>query len=154
MRISHSLIVMFISSFFVQYYLMSLLMTNNPTNITNSIGKLYLSIIMGLFMVLSELMMHDYHYSIFSKQSYFGYGLILVLFIYLYRNQVGINDKQYLKEMIEHHSMALLTSDEILKKTDSYDVTKLAKNIVQTQKDEISEMNKLLYKKNKNVRFA
>jgi len=154
MRITHSLIIMFITSFFVQYYLMSLLMTNNPKNITNSIGKLYLSIIMGLFMVLSELMMHDYHYSIFSKQSYFGYGLLLILFIYLYRNQVGVNDKQYLKEMIEHHSMALLTSGEILKKTNSYEVTRLAKNIVQTQTDEISEMNKLLYKKNKNVRFA
>ena len=154
MRITHSLIIMFIYSFFVQYYLMSLLMTNNPKNITNSIGKLYLSIIMGLFMILCELMMHDYHYSIFSKQSYFGYGLLLILFIYLYRNQIGVNDKQYLKEMIEHHSMALLTSGEILKKTNSYEVTRLAKNIVQTQTDEISEMNKLLYKKNKNVRFA
>ena len=49
--------------------------------------------------------------------------------------------------MIEHHSMALLTSQEILKKTDDYDVSKLAKNIIQTQEDEIKIMRRLLEKK-------
>jgi uncharacterized protein (DUF305 family) len=42
--------------------------------------------------------------------------------------------------------MALLTSNQILKKTNSYNVSKLAKNIVQTQKDEIMEMKGLLKK--------
>ena len=48
--------------------------------------------------------------------------------------------------MIEHHSMALLTSEEILKKTDNYDIAKLAKNIIQTQSDEINTMKNLLIK--------
>jgi len=48
--------------------------------------------------------------------------------------------------MIEHHSMGILTSEEILKKTDNYDVAKLAKNIIQTQKDEIVTMKTLLGK--------
>jgi uncharacterized protein (DUF305 family) len=48
--------------------------------------------------------------------------------------------------MIEHHSMAILTSEEILKKTDSYDVAKLAKNIIQTQTDELREMERILDK--------
>ena len=64
----------------------------------------------------------------------------------LYRNQVAIYDKEYLKGMIEHHSMALLTSEEILKKTDNYDIAKLAKNIIQTQQDEIREMEGLVKK--------
>jgi uncharacterized protein (DUF305 family) len=55
------------------------------------------------------------------------------IFTYLYRKQTYINDKQYLEGMIEHHSMALFTSQEILKKTDNYDVAKLAKNIIQNQ---------------------
>ena len=71
-----------------------------------------------------------------------------MLFVYLYRNQVAINDAQYLEGMIEHHSMALLTSQEILKKTDDYNVSKLAKNIIQTQEDEIKIMRELLEKKN------
>jgi len=154
MRMFHSLIIMFISSFIIQYYLMSILMTNNYKNITNSIGKFYLSVIMALLMVLSEIMMHDYHNNTFSKHLYIYCGLLLAFFIYLYRNQIGINDKQYLAEMIEHHSMAILTSDEILKKTNSYDVTKIANNIIQTQTDEINQMKNLLNKKNKTVRFA
>ena len=40
-----------------------------------------------------------------------------------------------------------LTSDEILKKTDSYDIAKLAKNIIQTQNDELKIMTDLVKKK-------
>jgi hypothetical protein len=154
MRLFHSLLIMCIGSFVIQYYLMSILMTNNYKNITNSIGKFYLSVIMALLMSLLELMMYDYHNHTFSRNIYIYCGLLLVFFIYFYRNQVGINDKQYLAEMIEHHSMAVLTSNEILKKTDSYEVTKLANNIIQTQTDEINQMTNLLNKKNKVVRFG
>jgi len=42
--------------------------------------------------------------------------------------------------------MALLTSEEILKKTNDYNIAKLAKNIIQTQTDEIRDMRKLLKK--------
>ena len=59
---------------------------------------------------------------------------------------MAVNDKEYLKGMIEHHSMALHTSDEILKKTDNYHIAKLAKNIIQKQQDELREMNDLLQK--------
>jgi uncharacterized protein (DUF305 family) len=48
--------------------------------------------------------------------------------------------------MIEHHSMALLTSKEILKKTDDYNVAKLAKNIIQTQENELKVMRDLVNK--------
>ena len=48
--------------------------------------------------------------------------------------------------MIEHHSMAILTSEEILKKTDKYEVAKLAKNIIQSQSDELITMNDLIKK--------
>jgi uncharacterized protein (DUF305 family) len=70
----------------------------------------------------------------------------MVLFIYLYRKQVAIKDKQYLEGMIEHHSMALLTSKEILKKTDDYNIAKIAKNIIETQENEMKVMRDLLNK--------
>ena len=57
-----------------------------------------------------------------------------------------IYDKDYLNEMIEHHSMALLTSNKILEKTDNYNVAKLAKEILQKQQDEIIVMKDLLKK--------
>jgi uncharacterized protein (DUF305 family) len=40
--------------------------------------------------------------------------------------------------------MALLTSEKILEKTDNYNVTKIAKNIIQRQNDEIVFMQGLL----------
>lgn len=144
MRILHTLVVMFIGSFIVQYFCMSSIMSNSRINITNSLSKLYMSIIMGLFMIILELMMRDNQYKVLSTNSYLFFGGLLIILIYLYRNQVGVNDKQYIEEMIEHHSMALLTSDEIINKTNDFNVMKLAKNIKQKQEDEIKQMRGLL----------
>jgi uncharacterized protein (DUF305 family) len=92
-------------------------------------------------------MMHDHQYNLLSLNWYAILFTLLAMFTYLYRKQVAITDKQYLEGMIEHHSMALFMSDEILKKTDSYDIAKLAKNIIQTQNDEIQIMSNLLKNK-------
>ena len=146
MKISHTIIIMFIGSFMAQYFLMPPIMINNVKFFTNNLGKVYLSVIMAIIMVLLEVMMHDHQYNVFSSNTYFLLIAGLVLFIYLYRNQVYINDKGYLRGMIEHHSMALQTSEEILKKTDNYNVAKIAKNIIQKQKDEIREMQELIDK--------
>jgi hypothetical protein len=102
---------------------------------------------MGILMVLLEVMMHDHQYKVMSLKLYLLLGVCLAVFVYLYRKQKYIDDKQYLEGMIEHHSMGIFTSEEILKKTDNYDVAKLAKNIVQTQQDEIRIMRELLNKK-------
>ena len=119
-------------------------MVNSRINITNNYGKLYISIIMSLFTVCLEVIASDYRYKTLSLNAYIILFAFISLFIYLYRNQVGINDKEYLKEMIEHHSMALLTSENIVKKTDNYEVSKLAKNIIQQQNDEINKMRNII----------
>ena len=146
MKISMSMISMFIGSFIVQYFIMPPIMVNKMAYITNNIGKAYLGGIMGLFMVIIEVMMHDHQYHTLSINWYIILIGLVVLFIYLYRKQIAVNDKQYLEGMIEHHSMALLQSEEILKKTDNYDVTKVAKKIIQSQNDEIQFMTDLLKK--------
>jgi hypothetical protein len=146
MKISHTLVIMFILSFLIQYFAMPPIMVNSLNNITNNVGKAYMSMIMGLSMVLAEVGMHDVQYGVISSTKYVFIISLIVIFIYLYRNQVAIGDKQYLSGMIEHHSMALLTSEEILKKTDNYNIAKLAKNIIQKQKDELIEMKELLKK--------
>ena len=146
MKILHTIIIMFVFSFLIQYFAMPPLMVNSLNDITNNIGKAYLAVIMALSMVLVEVGMHDMQYGIVSTTKYaliLGFG---ALFVYLYRNQVAINDKEYLNGMIEHHSMAILTSEEILKKTDNYNIAKLAKNIIQKQNDELREMKGLLEK--------
>ncbi len=146
MKITHSMLFMFIGSFIVQYLIMPPIMVNKLSYITNNIGKAYLATIMGLFMVLIEVMMHDHQYHVLSINWYTILLALLGLLTYLYRKQIAINDKQYLEGMIEHHSMAVFQSEEILKKTDNYDVAKLAKNIIQTQNDELRFMTDLLKK--------
>jgi len=135
--------VMFVGSFLIQYFLMPPIMVNNRLYITNNLGKAYIASIMGIFMLFLEVMMHDYQYKVLSLNLYAFIAAGLALFVYLYRNQIAINDKQYVEGMIEHHSMALLTSEEILKKTNDYNIAKLAKNIIQTQNDEIRTMREL-----------
>jgi hypothetical protein len=146
MKITHTMFIMFIGSFIVHYFLMPPIMVNKISNITNNIGKAYLATIMGLFMVLIEVMMHDHHYHVLSINWYAILFALLAIFTYIYRKQVAIDDKQYLEGMIEHHSMALFQSEEILKKTDNYNIAKLAKNIIQTQNDELLIMIDLLKK--------
>ena len=147
MRITHTMAIMFVASFIIQYFAMPPVMISSFKYFTNSVGKLYLSIIMGLFMVLVEVAMHDHQYSVVSTYTYLWVIILLATTIYLYRKQIAVNDKQYLAGMIEHHSMALQTSEEILNKTDDYNIAKLAKNIIQTQTDELREMEDLLRKK-------
>lgn len=146
MELTYSLWFMMIGSFIIQFVLMSSIMTNSYQNITFSVGKFYMSTIMALLMGLLEVLMLDFHMKTISIAYYLSLTLFLVGFIYLYRNQLYIEDKDYLNEMIEHHSMALLTSEEILKKTDNYNIAKLAKNIIQTQQDEIRVMRELINK--------
>lgn len=135
---------MMISSFIIQMFVMSSIMTNSYKNITFSLGKFYMSVIMALLMGILEVLMYDNHMNTLSVYYYLSLCFVLVTFIYLYRNQIYIDDKDYLNEMIEHHSMALLTSEEILQKTNSEKVKKLAENIISTQEKEIEYMRYLI----------
>jgi hypothetical protein len=144
MELTYSLWFMMISSFIIQMLVMGLIMTNTYKNITFSVGKFYMSVIMAVLMGLLEVLMYDIHMRVISLYYYLSLFFILCLFVYLYRNQIYIDDKSYLEEMIEHHSMAVLTSDEILQKTTSERVKKLAQTILTTQEKEIEYMKQLL----------
>lgn len=144
MELTYSLWFMMISSFLIQLSVMSIIMTNSIQNITLSMGKFYMSVVMAVLMGLIEVLMFDIHMKTISDVYYLTLIFVLVMFVYLYRNQVYIDDKEYLNEMIEHHSMALLTSEEILQKTHSERVKKLATNIISTQEKEIEYMRQLI----------
>jgi len=68
------------------------------------------------------------------------------LMIYCIRNQLFIDESEYINGMIPHHSMAVLMSKELLKKAlnkDIYlsnDIKNLSKHIVDTQNYEIKFM--------------
>jgi hypothetical protein len=144
MELKYSLYTMLVGSFIIQFIVMSCIMTDSYKNITFSVGKFYMSVIMALLMGLLEVFMFDIYMRIISLYYYLILFFILSIFIYLYRNQIYIEDKDYLKEMIEHHSMAVLTSEEILQKTQSERIKKLAESILTTQEKEIEYMRQLI----------
>ena len=142
MNLNYSIGMMFVFSFVIQYLIMSYIMTNSYKDVVSSKGKLYASLIMALFMCLVEILMHDLYTQSFSKNYYIVFIILLTLVIIFYRKQVFINDKDYLNGMIEHHSMALLTSNKALSKTKDGTVSQLATNIIKTQEQEIDVMKK------------
>jgi hypothetical protein len=144
MNLKKSLQFMMFGSFFIQMFVMSLIMSNTYQNITYSQGKFYLSVIMAVLMGFLEVFMFDTHMNIISWYYYIILTFLLIIFIYLYRNQIYIQEKEYLKEMIEHHSMAILTSEEILQKNIPEKIKRLAENILTTQEKEIEYMKQLL----------
>ena len=84
MKITHTMIVMFIGSFIIQYFLMSPIMVSNKMFITNNLGKLYMAVIMAIFMLFLEVMMHDHQYKVLSLNLYLLLASGLFLFVYLY----------------------------------------------------------------------
>ncbi len=146
MSLNYSCSMMFVGSFLIQYFIMSTIMVFQFKHIQFSLGKFYMSLIMGLMMVFLEILMHDIYYKNISYKYYLFTSILLLIIIYLYKNQINITDKEYLKEMIEHHSMALLTSNEIKKKTNNQQIKNLANNIINTQNDEINLMQNLVNK--------
>ena len=71
------------------------------------------------------------------------FGLIVVIiFFALIRTQAFVNEIQYLKGMIPHHSMAVLMSKRLEKKPNS--IQHLLDQIIQTQQKEIIIMKQYL----------
>jgi hypothetical protein len=71
------------------------------------------------------------------------FGLIIAaLFFILIRKQAFVNEIQFLKGMIPHHSMAILMSKKLEKKPNS--IQHLLDQIIQTQRKEIILMKSYL----------
>ena len=125
----------------------------NPMNmLAYKIEHLYFSttlfyggLLMASNMMWSHQIVHYFSMGHFNQYIFFiGLALSISISIFLLRNQFKVNDNQWLKRMISHHSTALTTSHNIYNKTDNPDVKKLAAEIIETQEKEITLMKKLI----------
>ena len=125
----------------------------NPMNIlAYRFADLYISQTLfygGLLMASNMMWAHEIvhylsmgHFNMFI----FSLGIILsiVISIVLLRQQLLVDDKQWLRRMISHHSTALTTSHKIYNKTRNPKLAKLAKDIIDTQEKEIQLMKSML----------
>tara|TARA_B110000483_G_scaffold3779_1_gene4434 strand:- start:1512 stop:1955 length:444 start_codon:yes stop_codon:yes gene_type:complete len=124
----------------------------NPMNIlAHRFTDLYLSLTLfygGLLMASNMVWAHEIvHYLSMGhfNMLFFSIGIVLSISIaILLRQQLLVDDKQWLKRMIPHHSTALTTTHKIYNRTDNPKIKKLAKEIIDTQEKEIQLMKSLL----------
>jgi len=125
----------------------------NPMNmLAYRFDDLYLSLTLfygGLIMASNMIWAHEIiHFIHHGKMSYiiFGIGILLtIVTTLLIRSQLFVDDNQWLRRMISHHSTALTTSHKIKEKTQNIELKKLAEDIIDTQEREISQMKRLLH---------
>ena len=115
------------------------------------LDDLYMSLTLfygGLVMASNMLWGHELvHFLSMGKinKQIFILGIILtIIFTILLRQQYLIDDDNWLRRMISHHSTALTTSHIIYNKTKNDKIKKLSKEIITTQEREIKLMKELL----------
>lgn len=116
------------------------------------LNDLYISLTLfyGGLLMASNMMwgMEIVHYLDHGHFNYYvfciGILLSVVISLYLLRKQFLVDDEQWLKRMISHHSTAITTSENIYKKTQNKEIKKLSKSIIDTQEKEIQLMKSLL----------
>jgi hypothetical protein len=144
MKFTQTLAFLVVATFLIQYFLVSIVTTSNPMYIRHSLGKFYLSLVVAFSVGIIEIMIHDISYDTRSVNKYFVMLALLILSIIAYRNQIFVTDDQYLNQMIENKSVQQLEDEEILKKSHSYGVTRMAKLSVQNTQEDINKMIRLL----------
>ncbi|QFG46998.1 DUF305 domain-containing protein [Lapidilactobacillus dextrinicus] len=109
-----------------------------------SLTRIYMALMMGAAMAIIMLLFMWQMYSNKRKN-----GLILVISAFIFvgslwmvRTQTSVSDVAWLKAMIPHHSIAILTSSQA--DLEDPEVQKLADQIIATQKKEIKQMEKII----------
>ena len=125
----------------------------NPMNIlAYRFSDLYISQTLfygGLLMASNMVWAHEIvHYLSMGhfNMLVFSVGIILSIgvSILLLRQQLLVDDKQWLRRMIPHHSTALNTTHKIYNRTNNPKIKELAKEIIDTQEKEIQLMKSML----------
>lgn len=106
--------------------------------------RAYMALVMGgaMVIVMLSFMLGMYRNTAINMAIYAVAAIVLVAAIYLVRSQALIGDVAYMKGMIPHHSIAILTSERA-KITDPR-VRKLADQIIKAQREEIAQMRALV----------
>ncbi|QHS57330.1 DUF305 domain-containing protein [Mucilaginibacter sp. 14171R-50] len=129
---------------FVLMYAIMFLNVNEPDHIYINMTRFYMTLMMIAAMAVLMLVMMPMMYPDKRKnRALVIVGIVVfgLAFAGVHR-QVGISDVQYMKGMIPHHSIAIMTSENA-HITDPR-VRKLADGIIATQEKEIKEMKALI----------
>lgn len=106
--------------------------------------RLYMALVMGATMAILMLlfMLSMYRNRRVNAGIFAGSALLFFLALWLVRSQSTVGDVSWMKAMIPHHSIAILTSERA--RISDPRVRKLAEQIVEAQRREIAEMKMLV----------
>tara|TARA_E500000305_G_scaffold84911_1_gene70886 strand:+ start:156 stop:710 length:555 start_codon:yes stop_codon:yes gene_type:complete len=112
--------------------------------------RFYMTFLMGTAMAVIMLgfMLNMYRKSAVNKGIFLTSIVVFAVALWLVRSQVAVQDCSYMKAMIPHHSIAILTSERA--GMDDIRVRELANGIIDVQRREIKEMEWLIHDIEKN----
>ena len=137
--------VMLVLSFIAMYVTMYM-NTYEWDHVWFSVTRFYMAIlgICAMAVIMLSVMLGMYKNRRKNIAIYAGSLLIFLSTLGLVRAQIPVGDVLWMKAMIPHHSIAILTSKRA-NITDP-EAQKLAKEIIEAQQREISEMKKIIYR--------
>jgi hypothetical protein len=143
MKMYAKLAVMSVLSFVAMYVLMYS-MVDVYADAYLSLSRAYMALAMTAPMLIFAILIMGSMYKNRSANIAIVVGgvLLLVLSIYAMRDQTGVNDTQFLRSMIPHHSSAILMCENPRLREPR--VKELCREIIESQLKEIREMNSLL----------
>jgi len=114
------------------------------THVYWSETRFYMALYMGAMMaiVMLAFMLGNYANKKANVSIFLGSAVIFVAALMLVRSQATVQDVAWMKAMIPHHSIAILTSERA--QISDPRVRKLADEIIQAQRLEIDEMQALI----------
>lgn len=106
--------------------------------------RFWMAFVMGAVMatVMLAFMLNMYKNKAINLAIFIGSALVFAAALWLVRSQTTIEDVSYMKAMIPHHSIAIMTSERA-RITDPR-VRQLADQIIESQRQEIAEMELLI----------
>jgi hypothetical protein len=131
----------FVVAFMIQYWVLSIVTSARPQN---TVGKFYLSVVAASIMGFLEVMIYDTYKSVVSLTYYLCFGFLIYVFLYMYKKQIGIDDADYLKQMLESHSCEMEMSQTAVDKTANNQVKMVANNVVMRRKRDMDVIEKML----------
>lgn len=129
---------------FVSMYVLMYAMVDSIDNVYNHLNQVYMAGLMAAPMVLIELIVMRAMYPNRGRNLVLMAASVLVgvLFFLFIRQQTAINDEQFLRSMIPHHSGAILMCGQATI-TDP-DISSLCEAIIESQQSEIAQMEAIL----------
>jgi len=128
----------------VAMYGLMYLNTYSLDHVSFSETRVYMALVMGATMAVIMLayMIDMYASRVANIGIVAGSVVVFALALWLVRSQTTVDQVSYMKAMIPHHSIAILTSERARIKDPR--VRELADKIIQSQRDEIAQMQALI----------